>query len=68
MSRRGQVHSQEIRGTSTVINGLVPLSKMFGYMTDLRSLTSGRASFTMEIDHYGEVPKNIVDEVIAMVG
>lgn len=66
--RRGMVHGQEMRGTATVIAGKVPLSKMFGYMTALRSLTSGRASFTMELDHYGEVPKNIVDEVIAMFG
>jgi elongation factor G len=50
-----------------VIKALVPLSEMFGYVTQLRTITSGRATSTMEFDHYAEAPRNIADEVIAKV-
>jgi elongation factor G len=62
-SRRGQIQGMEPRGNAQVINAHVPLSEMFGYATDLRSLTQGRATFTMFLDHYAQVPKNIQDEL-----
>lgn len=62
--RRGMILGQDQRGVSVVVNANVPLSKMFGYMTHLRTITSGRATFTMELDHYGECPKNIAEEII----
>ncbi len=51
------------RGTMYVVRGHVPLSEMFGYVNDLRSMTSGRASYTMEFAHYDPVPKNIAEEI-----
>lgn len=63
-SRRGQIQSQEERHGDMVINALVPLSEMFGYVGDLRSKTSGQASYSMEFDSYAEVPTNIADEII----
>lgn len=60
-SRRGRIEGTEIRGNAKVISSLVPLSEMFGYATDLRGMTQGRASFTMEPSHYEEVPSNIVE-------
>ncbi len=63
-SRRGQVQGMEPRANAQVINALVPLSEMFGYATDLRSLTQGRATFTMFLDHYAEVPRNIQEELV----
>ncbi len=66
-SRRGQVHAMEDRGNAKLIKGLVPLSEMFGYVGDLRSKTSGRASYSMQFDSYGEVPKNVSEEIIAKV-
>jgi len=63
-SRRGQIQGMQPRGNAQVINAHVPLSEMFGYATDLRSLTQGRATFTMFLDHYAQVPKNIQDELI----
>jgi elongation factor G len=62
-SRRGQIQGMQPRGNAQVINANVPLSEMFGYATDLRSLTQGRATFTMFLDHYAQVPKNIQDEL-----
>ena len=62
-SRRGQIQGMEPRGNAQVVNAHVPLSEMFGYATDLRSLTQGRATFTMFLDHYAAVPKNIQDEL-----
>ncbi len=62
--RRGQVMGMEERGTSQVIRAHVPLAEMFGYVNDLRSMTSGRASYSMEFSHYAEVPKNLADEIV----
>ncbi|MCK1795430.1 elongation factor G [Streptomyces sp. XM4193] len=64
-SRRGQVQSMEDRGSAKLVTGLVPLSEMFGYVGDLRSKTSGRASYSMQFDSYAEVPKNVSEEIIA---
>jgi len=55
------------RAGAKVIKALVPLSEMFGYVTQLRTITSGRASSTMEFDHYEEAPRNIAEDVIAKV-
>jgi elongation factor G len=66
-SRRGQVQAQEERHGDMVINALVPLSEMFGYVGDLRSKTSGQASYSMEFDSYAEVPQGIADEIIKKV-
>lgn len=66
-SRRGKIQRMQIRGKAEVIGALVPLSEMFGYATDLRSKTQGRATYTMQFFHYEEVPKNISDEIIAKV-
>lgn len=61
--RRGQVQGQEPRGNSTAIAGTVPLANMFGYINNLRSMTSGRANFTMQFSHYEAVPQNISEEI-----
>ena len=63
-SRRGRVEGMEERGEAKVINAFVPLANMFGYATELRSMTQGRAAYSMEFDHYEEVPRNIAEEVI----
>jgi len=62
-SRRGMVQGQDSRGNANVINSFVPLANMFGYINTLRSMTSGRAVFTMQFDHYEAVPQNISDEI-----
>ncbi|WP_103501103.1 MULTISPECIES: elongation factor G [Streptomyces] len=64
-SRRGQIQAMEDRTGNKVVKALVPLSEMFGYVGDLRSKTSGRASYSMQFDSYGEVPKNVSEEIIA---
>ncbi|MCH8187940.1 MAG: elongation factor G [Proteobacteria bacterium] len=64
-SRRGQVTGSEPRGNATVINAMVPLANMFGYVNTLRSMTQGRAQFTMHFDHYSQVPQAVSDEVRA---
>jgi len=64
-SRRGKIEGMEPRGNSQVIRGFVPLAEMFGYATDLRSMTQGRGTYTMQMSHYEEVPKNIADGIIA---
>jgi hypothetical protein len=64
-SRRGQVQGQEMRGNATVISALVPLANMFGYVNTLRSMSQGRAQFTMTFDSYAQVPQNVADEVQA---
>ena len=64
-SRRGQVSGTETRGPSTVINSMVPLANMFGYVNNLRSMSQGRAVFTMQFDHYEEVPKAVSEEIIS---
>ncbi|HLU82143.1 MAG TPA: elongation factor G [Trueperaceae bacterium] len=63
-SRRGQIQGMERRGNAQVVAANVPLSEMFGYATDLRSLTQGRAVFTMLLDHYEPVPRSIQDELV----
>jgi elongation factor G len=63
--RRGQLQGMDTRAGSQVIKALVPLSEMFGYVTQLRTITSGRATSTMEFDHYEPAPKNVQEEVIA---
>jgi len=62
--RRGQVSSMEDRAGNKIIHAMVPLAEMFGYSTDLRSFTQGRGTYSMEFDHYEEVPKNVADEII----
>ena len=62
-SRRGMVTGQDSRGNANVIASMVPLANMFGYINTLRSMTSGRAVFSMEFDHYDTVPQNISDEI-----
>jgi elongation factor G len=64
-SRRGHVESMESVGGTQVVRGYVPLANMFGYATDLRSKTQGRASYSMEFDHYGELPRNLAEELVA---
>ena len=64
-SRRGQVSGQEPRGNAVAIDAFVPLANMFGYINTLRSMSSGRAQFTMQFDHYDPVPQNISDEIQA---
>ena len=64
-SRRGQIEGMEPRGNTQVVRGYVPLSEMFGYATDLRSKTQGRGIYTMQFDHYKEVPRNIAEEIAA---
>jgi elongation factor G len=66
-SRRGQIQAQEERHGDLVVSALVPLSEMFGYVGDLRSKTSGQASYSMEFDSYAEVPTNIADEIVKKV-
>jgi elongation factor G len=64
-SRRGQVQGQDTRGNAIAIAAMVPLANMFGYINTLRSMSSGRANFTMQFDHYDAVPQNISDEIQA---
>jgi len=64
-SRRGLVEGTEVRGTTVVVRAAVPLAEMFGYATDLRSMTQGRASYSMELSHYAEVPGNLAQELVA---
>ena len=64
-SRRGQISTQEQRGNATVITAMVPLANMFGYVNNLRSMSQGRAQFTMQFDHYEQVPQAVADEVKA---
>jgi elongation factor G len=64
-SRRGHLEGTENRGSTTVVRAAVPLAEMFGYATDLRSMTQGRASYSMELSHYAEVPSNLAQELVA---
>ena len=64
-SRRGEMEGMDSRGSTQVIRAFVPLAQMFGYATDLRSMTQGRASYSMELSHYAEVPGNIAAELVA---
>ncbi len=67
-ARRGQIVGTDIRGNATVITAMVPLANMFGYVDSLRSMSQGRANFTMIFDHYAPVPKNVADEIVAKQG
>jgi elongation factor G len=62
-SRRGQIQGQDMRGNANVVNAMVPLMNMFGYVNNLRSMSQGRATFTMQFDHYAEAPSNVSAEV-----
>lgn len=64
-SRRGRIEGMEARNGAQIISAFVPLSEMFGYATDLRSKTQGRGNYSMEVDHYEEVPKNIAEAIVA---
>jgi elongation factor G len=64
-SRRGQVRGQESRGNASVISAMVPLANMFGYVNNLRSMSQGRAQFTMQFDHYAQAPQGVAEEVKA---
>ncbi|GLQ20873.1 elongation factor G [Algimonas porphyrae] len=67
-SRRGMIEGTEMRGNANVINAMVPLANMFGYVNDLRSKSQGRAQFTMVFDHYAATPQAVMDEVISKQG
>ncbi len=62
--RRGHVEAQEPRGNAMAVQASVPLAEMFGYATDVRSTTQGRATYTMQFDRYEEVPGNIAEEIV----
>ena len=64
-SRRGRIEGMEARNGAQVINAFVPLAGMFGYATDLRSMTQGRGNYSMEVDHYEAVPRALADEIVA---
>jgi elongation factor G len=64
-SRRGQIQGQDMRGNANVISAMVPLANMFSYVNNLRSMSQGRATFTMQFDHYEQVPQNVAIEVQA---
>jgi elongation factor G len=66
-SRRGHMEGQIARGGSQIITAMVPLSNMFGYSTDLRSRTQGRATYSMHFEKYAEAPRNVSDEIVARV-
>ncbi|EUJ45997.1 elongation factor G, partial [Listeria riparia FSL S10-1204] len=67
-SRRGRVDGMEARGNAQVVRAFVPLANMFGYATYLRSSTQGRGVYTMQFDHYEEVPKSVGEEIIKANG
>ena len=67
-SRRGQINTQEQRGNATVVTAMVPLANMFGYINALRSMSQGRAQYSMFFDHYDKVPQNVQDEVTKKTG
>ena len=61
---RGRIQGMEQLGDATITTAMVPLSEMFGYATDIRTLTSGRGSFSMQFEHYEPVPPNIADDIV----
>ena len=63
-SRRGSIVNQDERGNAIIVQAHIPLSEMFGYVTDLRSFTQGRGNYSMKFDHYAEVPKSIAEKII----
>ena len=64
-SRRGQIQGMEARNGAQQITAMVPLAEMFGYATDMRSITQGRGQYTMEPSHYAEVPKSVQEQIIS---
>jgi len=66
-SRRGRIMGMDSRAGAQVVSAMVPLANMFGYATDLRSATQGRANYTMTFDHYEPVPKSVSEEIVAKV-
>ena len=64
-SRRGQIQGTDSRGNAQVVEAMVPLANMFGYVNELRSFSQGRAQYTMQFSHYDEVPANVAEEVKA---
>ena len=62
-SRRGQIVGTSKRGNANIINALVPLANMFGYINNLRSMSQGRASYTMQFDHYAQVPGAVAEDI-----
>ena len=62
-SRRGQIVGTSMRGNANIINALVPLANMFGYINNLRSMSQGRASYTMQFDHYAQVPGAVAEDI-----
>jgi elongation factor G len=64
-SRRGQIQGQDMRGNANVVTAMVPLNNMFGYVSNLRSMSQGRATFTMQFDHYAAVPRAVAEEIQA---
>jgi elongation factor G len=66
-SRRGRIMGMEGRSGAQVVTAMVPLAQMFGYATDVRSATQGRATYSMTFDHYEQVPKSVSEEIIAKV-
>jgi elongation factor G len=62
--RRGVINEETQRGNAKVLDCFIPLAEMFGYVTDLRSLTQGRGNFTMTFDHYGETPRYVQDQIV----
>jgi elongation factor G len=62
-SRRGQIVGTSMRGNAQIVNAMVPLANMFGYINTLRSMSQGRASYTMQFDHYAQVPTAVAQEV-----
>jgi len=67
-SRRGQIQGMNDRGNAKIVNAKVPLNEMFGYATDLRSATQGRAVYSMQFDSYEPVPKSVAEEIISKAG
>jgi elongation factor G len=63
-SRRGQISGMDQRGNARVVNAMVPLANLFGYVNTLRSMSQGRAQFTMMFDHYEQVPQHVADEIV----
>jgi elongation factor G len=66
-SRRGQITGMDQRANARVINAMVPLASMFGYVNTLRSMSQGRAQFSMVFDHYEQVPQHVADEIKAKI-
>jgi elongation factor G len=64
-SRRGQIAGTDTRGNAQVVNAMVPLANMFGYVNQLRSMSQGRAQYTMQFDHYAQVPQAVAEEIQA---